>query len=188
MLRIWRCDCALCVIGNEFTCRQPHNPSASSYEGLPLCPKDKNHSPFHGEKPLKIVIYRLKAICPYAIMRPPVVADINHRICEGKRDSGIFIFAFSDNLISKYWFFAEGERFLSFWRCHRPRKRAALGCVVWLIQALSLKSDMPQRQRQVRSTGIAKRLFFMFFVSVPPCIFPLSRLNRCTAYRILGDT
>ena len=24
-------------------------------------------------------------------------------------------------------FFAEGERFLSFWRCHRPRKRAALG-------------------------------------------------------------
>ena len=25
-----------------------------------------------------------------------------------------------------------------------------------------LKSDMPQHQRQVRSTGIAKRLFFMF--------------------------
>ena len=23
-----------------------------SYEGFPLCPKDKNHSPFHGEKPL----------------------------------------------------------------------------------------------------------------------------------------
>ena len=26
MLRIWRCNCALCVIGNEFPCRQPHNP------------------------------------------------------------------------------------------------------------------------------------------------------------------
>ena len=26
MLRIWRCDCALCVIGNKFPCRQPHNP------------------------------------------------------------------------------------------------------------------------------------------------------------------
>ena len=26
----------------------------------------------------------------------------------------------------RVWFFAEGERFLSFWRCHRPRKRAAL--------------------------------------------------------------
>ncbi|MDY3709869.1 MAG: hypothetical protein SO062_05675 [Sodaliphilus sp.] len=25
-----------------------------SYEGYPLCPKDKNHSPFHGEKPLMI--------------------------------------------------------------------------------------------------------------------------------------
>ena len=34
---------------------------------------------------------------------------------------GLFLFAFSDNLISEDWFFAEGERFLSFWRCHRPR-------------------------------------------------------------------
>ena len=29
----------------------------------------------------------------------------------------------------RVWFFAEGERFFSFWRCHRPRKRAAL--VMW---------------------------------------------------------
>ena len=29
----------------------------------------------------------------------------------------------------RVWFFAEGEWFLSFWRCHRPRKRAAL--VMW---------------------------------------------------------
>ena len=28
------------------------NPPPPSYEGLPRCPKDKNHSPFHGEKPL----------------------------------------------------------------------------------------------------------------------------------------
>ena len=34
MLRIWRCDCALCVIGNEFPCRQPHNPSATLLRGL----------------------------------------------------------------------------------------------------------------------------------------------------------
>ena len=54
MLRIWRCDCALYVIGNEFPCRQPHNPSAALYEGLPLCTKDKNRSPFHGEKLLMI--------------------------------------------------------------------------------------------------------------------------------------
>ncbi|MCI7585693.1 MAG: hypothetical protein SO068_00715 [Sodaliphilus sp.] len=27
----------------------PHPPS---YEGYPHCPKDKNRSPFHGEKPL----------------------------------------------------------------------------------------------------------------------------------------
>ena len=44
------------------------------------------------------------------------------------RYDAIFIRAFG-KLISEDWFFAEGERFLSFWRCHRPRKRAALG--VW---------------------------------------------------------
>ena len=29
-------------------------PPPPPYEGLPLCSKDKNHSPFHGEKPLII--------------------------------------------------------------------------------------------------------------------------------------
>ena len=29
-------------------------PPPPSYEGLPRCPKDKNHSPFHGETPLMI--------------------------------------------------------------------------------------------------------------------------------------
>ena len=29
-------------------------PPPPSYEGYPLCPKDKNRSPFHGEKPLMI--------------------------------------------------------------------------------------------------------------------------------------
>ena len=29
-------------------------PTPPSYEGLPLYTKDKNHSPFHGEKPLMI--------------------------------------------------------------------------------------------------------------------------------------
>ena len=74
--------------------------------------------------------------CPYVMTQfvcPSIVADINHRkpkqtkrtvplVCFG-------LFALSDNLISEVWFFAEGERFLSFWRCHRPRKRVALG--VW---------------------------------------------------------
>ena len=60
--------------------------------------------------------------CPYAMT--PIVADINHRICQCKRDWGIFLFALSDNLISEIWFFAEGERFLSFWRCHHPLTRS----------------------------------------------------------------
>ena len=33
-------------------------PPPPSYEGYPLCPKDKNRSPFHGEKPLiKIILW-----------------------------------------------------------------------------------------------------------------------------------
>ena len=35
----------------------------------------------------------------------------------------------------RVWFFAEGEWFLSFWRCHRPRGEGGVGVVVWLIQA-----------------------------------------------------
>ncbi|MCI6626456.1 MAG: hypothetical protein MR747_10270 [Bacteroidales bacterium] len=49
MLRIWRCDCASCVIAANHTIPPP-----PSYEGLPLCLKDKNRSPFHGEKTLMI--------------------------------------------------------------------------------------------------------------------------------------
>ncbi len=71
MLRIWRGDCALCVIGNSFPCHQPHKPKANqrkgkpkgrffwfaippspSHEGIPHCAKEKNRSPFYGEKPL----------------------------------------------------------------------------------------------------------------------------------------
>ena len=36
-----------------------------------------------------------------------------------------------------------------------------------------LKSDMPHHQRQVRSTGIAKRLFFLFLFQ-SPSIYPLT--------------
>ena len=38
-------------------------PPPPSYEGYPHCPKDKNRSPFHGEKPMKRVFYRLKTMC-----------------------------------------------------------------------------------------------------------------------------
>ena len=66
--------------------------------------------------------------CPYVMMRPPIVSVINHRICEGKRNLGVFLFALSDNRISEDWFFAEGELFLSFWRCHRPPQRGRRWC------------------------------------------------------------
>ena len=67
----------------------------------------------------------------------------------------------------RVWFFAEGERFLSFWQCHRPRWGGRRWWCGVADSSLGLKSDMPQHQRQVRSTGIAKRLFFMFLFLCP---------------------
>ena len=46
MLRIWECDCAFCVIGNEFPCHQPHNPSATLLRGPSTLPQ--------GQKPLAV--------------------------------------------------------------------------------------------------------------------------------------
>ena len=56
----------------------------------------------------------------------------------------LFLFAFSDSLISEDWFFAEGERFLSFWRYHRPRWGGRRWCCGVADSSLGLKSDMPQ--------------------------------------------
>ncbi|MCI6748469.1 MAG: hypothetical protein MR602_07575 [Bacteroidales bacterium] len=44
----------------------------------------------------------------------------------------------------RVWFFAEGERFLSFWRCHRPRWRGRRWWCGVVDSSLGLKSDMPQ--------------------------------------------
>ena len=54
MLRIWRCDCALSSLETSFHAANHTIPPPPSHEGLPRCPKDKNRSPFHGEKTLMI--------------------------------------------------------------------------------------------------------------------------------------
>ena len=131
MLRIWRCDCALCVIGNEFPCRQPHNPSATLLRGPFPLPQ--------GQKPLavsrrktpddKMISWKESASnfsndfvwYGHDTSRLRQIIDIQYNITimGGRKVSRPY----------RVWFFAEGERFLSFWRCHRPRKRAAL--VMW---------------------------------------------------------
>ena len=58
--------------------------------------------------------------------------------------------------------------------CQRHTKRTVpLVCLWFVVYVVCLKSDMPHHQRQVRSTGIAKRLFFMFLFQ-SPSIFPLN--------------
>ena len=67
----------------------------------------------------------------------------------------------------RVWFFAEGERFLSFWRCHRPRKRAAL--VMWCGW---FKPQLEIRHAAVLTTGAKhwhrQKAVFYVFVFVPP--------------------
>ena len=41
----------------------------------------------------------------------------------------------------------------------------------FMVYVVCLKSDMPHHQRQVRSTGIAKRLFFLCFCFSSPVFF-----------------
>ena len=58
------------------------------------------------------------------------------------------------------WFFAESERFLSFWRCHRPRKRATLkGCFfMFLFQSPSIFPLSPSPSPQHNTTTLQKDL------------------------------
>ena len=46
--------CALPSLETSFHAANHTIPPPPSYEGYPLCTKDKNRSPFHGEKPLMI--------------------------------------------------------------------------------------------------------------------------------------
>ncbi|UKI44475.1 MAG: hypothetical protein L6U16_02590 [Porphyromonadaceae bacterium] len=42
--------CAFASLETSFHAANHTVPPPPSYEGCPLCPKDKNRSPFHGEK------------------------------------------------------------------------------------------------------------------------------------------
>ena len=77
----------------------------------------------------------------------------------------------------RVWFFAEGERFLSFWRCHRPRKRAALErWCGWFTPLLEI------RHAAALTTGAKhwhrQKAVFYVFCFCAPSIYPLNRKIR----------
>ena len=94
----------------------------------------------------------------------------------------LFLFAFSDNLISEDWFFAEGERFLSFWRYHRPRWGGRRWCcgVADFKPRLEISHTTAPTPPSYEVGGIAKRLFFFMFLFQSPNIFPLNQLSPTT--------
>ena len=97
-------------------------PPPPSHEGYPHGPKDKNRSPFHGEKPLMIKYFLGKKLnLPIlngrdAILRVRVKWLIFNMVLQLWADVKYHV-------PTGFGFFAEGERFLSFWRCHSPRWR-----------------------------------------------------------------
>ena len=96
--------------------------------------------------------------CPYVMMSPsPIVADINHHICQCKNNSGIILFVLSDTLIFEDWFFAEGEWFLSFWRSQKA--------VFFYVFCFSLPSIYPQNpnpgiyKKETRTQRVSVRVW-----------------------------
>ena len=66
MLRIWRRDCALCVIGNVFPCRQPHNHSATLLRGhSTLVPRIKTARRFTAKNPDDKMISKGGCVFPW---------------------------------------------------------------------------------------------------------------------------
>ena len=169
MLRIWRCDCALCVIGNEFPCRQPTIPPPPSYEGSPQCPKDKNRSPFHGEKPL--VIKRILGRRSYQIFQTILHGrDAILRV----RDKWLIF-----NMILQLWadvkyhvptgigFSPKASGFYPFDDATALAGESGVGDVAWLIQA-SASNHKPKGRFFWYAFGIYKpkepSLWFVVYV------------------------
>ena len=64
------------------------------------------------------------------------------------------------------WFFAEGERFLSFCRCHRPQE-VGVGDVVWLIQAPAWNQTCRSTNDKCEALASAKGCFLCFCFCAP---------------------
>ena len=148
-------------------------PPPPSHEGHPHCAKDKNRSPFHGEKPLMIKWFLEKRL----YQSPKTILHGRDATLRVRTKWLIF------NIVSQLWadvkyhvptgigFSPKASGFYPFDDATDLERGRRWWCGV-ADSSLSLKSDIPQHQRQVRSTGIVKRLFFMFLF-LCPSIFPL---------------
>ena len=136
MLRIWRCDCALCVIGNEFPCRPPHSPSTTLLRS-PHCTKDKNRSPFHGEKPL--VIKRILGRRSYQIFQTILHGrDAILRVRDKLLISNMILQLWADvkyHVPTGFGFSPKASGFYPFDDATALAGESGVGDVAWLIQA-----------------------------------------------------
>ena len=130
MLRIWRCDCALCGVGNEFpmplTTQSHRHPLTRAHH---IAPRIKTARRSRRKNPDDKMISWKEATSnlPKTILHG---RDAIFRVRVKWFIFNIVLQLWADvkyHVPYRVWFFAEGERFLSFWRCHRLRKRTALG-------------------------------------------------------------
>ena len=109
-------------------------PPPPSYEGYPLCPKDKNRSPFHGEKPLMIKYFLGKKLnLPIlhgrdAILRVRAKLLIFNRILQSRADVKYHV-------PTGLGFSPKASGFYPFGDATALAGEGGVRVVVWLIQA-----------------------------------------------------
>ena len=140
-------------------------PPPPSHEGLPLCPKDKNRSPFHGEKP-RMIKWFLGKKRNQIFQSPKTILHGRDAILRVRAKRLIF------NMVLKSWADVKYHVPTGFGFSPKASGFYPFG------DATALPSE---------GGGIAKRLFFMFLFLCPQYFstepkLDFNGLNRCSRF------
>ena len=150
-------------------------PPPPSYEGYPLCPKDKNLSLFHGEKPLMIKWFTGRRLC-----------QISQTILHG-RDAILRVRVkwLTFNMIPQLWadvkyhvptgfgFSPKASGFYPFGDATALTGEGDVGDVVWLIQASAWNQTCHSTNDRCEALASLKGCFLCFCFCAPR-IYPLN--------------
>ena len=160
-------------------------PTPPSHEGSPHCPKDKNRSPFHGEKPLIVKWFLKKRLYP-----PKTILhgrDATLRIRAKWLIFNIVLLLWADvkyHVPTVFGFSPKASGFYPFADA-TDLKEVGVGDVVWLIQAPAWNQTCRSTNDRCEALASAKGCFLCFCFSSPVFFhwtwtgFLFNRLNRC---------
>ena len=141
-------------------------PPPPSYEGSPHCPKDKNRSPFHGEKPL--VIKRILGRRSYQIFQTILHGrDAILRVRDKLLISNMILQLWADvkyHVPTGFGFSPKASGFYPWCNVVSPRKRAAEGLCGWRHGNSFPMTQSAQSHSQMRSIPHCSKAVFYVFV------------------------